>query len=182
VDERAAVSPDLVPQLPDGLQEREALDVADRAADLDDQHVGVLGGGVGPDPLLDLVGDMRDDLHGLAQVIAPTLLLDDRGVDRAGGEVGAAVQVLVGEPLVMAEVEVGLGPVVQDEHLAVLERVHGPGIHVDVRIELLEGDPQATRREQPAQRGSGDPLAKARGDPTRDEDELRLFLHLGIAC
>src|SRR6266508_678872 len=37
VDERATVSPDLVPELPDGLQEREALDVADRAADLDDQ-------------------------------------------------------------------------------------------------------------------------------------------------
>jgi hypothetical protein len=40
----------------------------------------------------------------------------------------------------VAEVEVGLAPVISDEHLAVLEGVHRAGIHVDVGIELLVDD------------------------------------------
>ena len=48
----------------------------------------------------------------------------------------------VDEALVVAEVEVGLALVVGDEHLTVLERVHRPGVDVDVRVELLHRDPQ----------------------------------------
>jgi hypothetical protein len=40
------------------------------------------------------------------------------------------------EALVVAQVEVGLGPVVGDVDLAVLERAHRARIHVDVGIEL----------------------------------------------
>jgi hypothetical protein len=58
------------------------------------------------------------------------------------------VQVLVDEPLVVAEVEVGLAPVVGDEHLAVLERVHGAGVDVDVGVELLQGDAQSAGLEE----------------------------------
>ena len=47
----------------------------------------------------------------------------------------------VGEALVVAEVEVGLGAVVGHEDLAVLVRAHRAGIHVDVRVELHVGDP-----------------------------------------
>ena len=92
---------------------------------------------------LDLVGDVRDHLHRLAQVVAASLLREDRGVDGAGGEVRPPVQVGVEEPLVVAEVQVGLGAVVQDEHLAVLERVHRARIDVDVRVELLQDDLRA---------------------------------------
>ena len=41
---------------------------------------------------LDLVGDVRNDLHGLAQVVAAALLLDDGLVDLAGGEIAIAGQ------------------------------------------------------------------------------------------
>ena len=37
----------------------------------------------------------------------------------------------------------------------------GTGIHVDIRIQLLGGDLESSGFEQPAQRGCGDPLAKA---------------------
>jgi len=111
----------------------------------DDVHV---AGGHPPDPRLDLVGDVRDDLHGVAQVLAAPLLGDDRGVDLARGDVRRTRQVHVQEALVVADVEVGLGAVVRDEHLTVLERVHGARIHVEVRVELLHGDPQAARLEQ----------------------------------
>ena len=134
------VAADLVAQLADRLEEREGFDVADRAADLDDLDVGLLGLGERADARLDLVGDVRDDLHGLAEVVAAALLRDDRGVDRAGREVRTAVQVCVEEALVVAEVEVGLGAVVEHEDLAVLERVHRARVDVDVRVELLEDD------------------------------------------
>ena len=102
------------------------------------------------DAALDLVGDVRDDLHGLAEVVAPALGGEHRRVDRAGGGVGVAGQALVDEALVVAEVEVGLAAVVGDEHLAVLERVHRAGVDVDVRVELLHRDPQAPGLQQPA--------------------------------
>ena len=46
----------------------------------------------------------------------------------------------------MPDVEVGLGAVVGDEDLAVLERVHRPGVDVEVRVELLHRHAQAAGR------------------------------------
>ena len=51
----------------------------------------------------------RQDLDGLAEVSALTLLVQHVPVDLAGGEVRILVQVLVDEALVMAQVQVGLG-------------------------------------------------------------------------
>ena len=79
------------------------------------------------DPLLDLVGDVRDHLDRAAEVVAAALAADHRVVDGAGRDVRGARGVLVGEALVVAEVEVGLGAVLGDEHLAVLEGLIVPG-------------------------------------------------------
>ena len=179
VDEGAAVAADLVAQLTDRLEERQGLDVADRAADLDDLQVGLLGLGQRADARLDLVGDVRDHLHGLAEVVAAPLLREDRGVHGAGREVRAAVQVGVEEALVVAEVEVGLGAVVQDEDLAVLEGVHRARVDVDVRVELLQDDLETARGEEAAEGGGGDALAEPGGDTARDEDVLRVLPHHG---
>ena len=90
------------------------------------------------------------------------------------------MQVLVDEPLVVAEVEVGLPAVLGDEHLAVLERVHGARVDVDVRVELAHGDLQAPALEEPTERGGGEPLAERRGHPAGEEDVLGLSLgHVG---
>ena len=175
--ECAPVPAHLVPELPDGLEERERLDVADRAADLDDLDVGLLGLGEGADPLLDLVRDVRDHLHGLAQVVASALLGEDARVHGAGREVGTAMEVLVEEALVVTEVEIGFGAVVEHEDLTVLERVHRAGVHVDVRVQLLDEDLLATGFEEAAEGGGGDALAESGGDSARDEDEPRLIDH-----
>ena len=147
------------------------LDVAHRAAHLDDHHVDLLGREV-PDARLDLVGDVRDDLHGLAQVLAVALLADHLRVDRARGGVGRRLELDVDEALVVPEVEVGLAAVVGDEHLAVLEGVHRARVDVDVRVELDHRDAQAATLEQPAERGGGESLAERRGHSAGDEDVL----------
>ena len=102
------------------FQERQRFDVAHRAADFDEHHVHAVGhfaeGG------LDFVGDVRNHLHGLAEIIAAALLGDDGFVDAAGGPVMVARQVRGGEALVVAEIEIGFRAVVGDKHFAVLIR------------------------------------------------------------
>src|SRR5262249_56395922 len=66
-------------ELADGFEKGQALDVTHRAPDLYDHHVHTLGhladGG------LDLVGDVGNDLHGAAEIVASALFLDDGAVD-----------------------------------------------------------------------------------------------------
>ena len=127
VDVHAVAPADVDRELPDRLEERQRLDVAHRAADLGDDDVDVARLADEAHPLLDLVGDVRDDLDGGAQVVAPALAADDRVVDPAGRDVRRPRRVRVREALVVAEVEIGLGAVLGDEHLAVLVRRHRPG-------------------------------------------------------
>ena len=77
MQEEAVVPADLVPHLAGGLEEGQRLDVADGAADLGDDDVDPARAlAAGHDPRLDLVGDVRDDLHRVAQVLAAPLLGD----------------------------------------------------------------------------------------------------------
>ena len=66
---------EVVAQLADRLDERQALDVADRAADLADDEVEPVG--VGEREFLDRVGDVGDDLDGRAEIVAAPLAGDD---------------------------------------------------------------------------------------------------------
>ena len=124
----------IVAELADRFEERHRLDVADGAADLA-QHEIVVVIAFG-DEILDLVGDVRNDLHGRAEIVAAPLLVDDVLVDAAGGDVVGLVGRAPGEALVMAEVEIGLGAVVGHEHLAVLVRRHRARIDIQVGVEF----------------------------------------------
>ena len=65
------------------------------------------------DAALDLVGDVRNHLHGGAEIVAAALLGDHALVDAAGGEIAVAPGGGAHEALVVAEVEIGLGAVVR---------------------------------------------------------------------
>ena len=147
VDVQHVRATDVLAHLADRLEEGQQFDIADGPADLDDHDVGVAVPGDPADPLLDLVGDVGDDLDRAAEVVAAALFGDDRLVDAAGRDVAELAQVLIDEALVMTEVEVGLGAVVGDEHLAVLVRRHRAGVDVDVWVELEDRDarPRALR-------------------------------------
>ncbi len=119
------------------------FDIADSTADFNQRNVGVAG--ALDDATLDLVGDVRDDLNGRAQVITPALAAQHVFVYATGGEVVVLGHARANETLVMAQVEIGLGAVVGDEHLAVLKRAHGARIDVDIRVQLEHRDLQAPR-------------------------------------
>src|SRR4051794_20850938 len=173
VDEHAAVTALVDLELAQSLEERQRLDVADGAADLGDDELHVLRVSDELDAALDLVGDVRNHLDGVAQIVAAALAADDRVVDRAGGDVRAARGVHVGEALVVAQVEVGLGAVLGDEDLAVLERRHRARVDIDVRVELLERDLVTTGDEESADRCGGDSLPQRGDHPAGYEDEAR---------
>ena len=158
VDEERVLAAQFLAHLADGFDKGQRLDIADGAADFDDGKIDVLR-----DLLhrrLDLVGDVRNDLHRLAEIVAATLLGDDGFVDAAGGPVVLATQLGMGESLVVAEVEIGLGAVVGDEDLAVLERRHGSGIDVQIGIELLQRDLQPAAFHEAADGGRRQSLAQ----------------------
>ena len=175
VDAHGVLVAEIHLELADRFEEGERLDVADGAADLDDRDVDALGRGA--DARLDLVGDVRDDLHRRAQVLAAPLLGDDGLVHAAGGEVVLPRHAGGGEPLVVAEVEIRLGAVVRDEDLAVLVRAHRARIHVDVRVELDVGDLEAAGLHQRADRRGREAFADRRNNPARHEHEFGPLAH-----
>ena len=73
----------------------------------------------------------------------------------------------------MSEVEVGLASVVEHVDLPVLVGAHRAGIDVDIRVELLHADPQATGLEQHPDRGAREPLAQGAHDTAGDEEVPR---------
>ena len=171
VDEHDVLAAPLGGHLADGLQEGLGLDVAHGAADLHDGHVGV-GSLQGVDIALNFVGDVGDDLNGAAKIVAGALPVEDVPVDLAGGDGGIEGQVFIDEPLVVAQVQVGLGSVVGDEDLAVLIGAHGARVHIEIGVQLLHLHPQAPLLEQTAQRGRRDPLAQAGDHAAGDENKL----------
>ena len=86
--EHRAFLAELVRQLANGFEERQALDIADRAADLAQDEILVRD--VGLDEFLDAVGDVRNDLDGGAQIFAAPLASDYGRIDPAGGDAVAA--------------------------------------------------------------------------------------------
>ena len=160
MDEQAVLLTHLQGNLPDSLQKGLGFNVANGAADLRDDHVriGLLAYPV--DEVFDLVGHMGDDLHRGAKIFAPALFIQHVPVDLTGGQVGVFVQILVNEPLVVAQVQVCFRTVLGDVDLAVLVGTHGARVHVDIGVQLLCGHFQATGLQQTAQRSGRNALAK----------------------
>ena len=160
MDEQAVFPPDLERNLPHGLQKRLGFDVADGAADFGDDHVRARFGGKPVYKLLDFVGDVRNHLHGRAEVLPAPLLVEHVPVHLAGRQIGIAVEVLVDKAFIVSQVEVGFRPVLGDIDLAVLVRAHRPGVHVDIRVQLLRGDLQPSGLQKSPQRCRGDSLSQ----------------------
>ena len=154
--------------LANGFQKRQRLDIAHRAADLDQRHLGIVGAGL--DAALDLVGDVRNDLHGAAEVLASTLLADHVLVDPAGRVVIGSRRPDSDKTLVVAQIQVRFRAILGDEHLAVLEGTHGARIHVDIGIQLDQRHPKAAGLKNAGKRGRGDALAQRGHNTACNED------------
>jgi hypothetical protein len=158
-------------ELADGLEEWEALDIADGAANFDQHEIIPIIAGT--DEVLDGVRHMRNHLHGPAQKVAAPFLGDDFLIDPAGGDVVLLVGVAPREALIMAKVEVGLGPVIGDKHFAMLIRAHGARIDVEIGVKLAQADRKSARLQQRTQCRRSQAFAKGRDHAASDENISR---------
>ena len=77
---RALPRANSLPQLADRFEERQAFDIADRAADLAQAEIFAVRSA--QDEILDRVGDMRNDLNRGAQIIAAPFLGEMSWINR----------------------------------------------------------------------------------------------------
>ena len=128
---------DIVLELADCLQERLALDIADGSADLNDSNTVLIHFFSAVETALDFVCDMWDHLHRASAEITVALFLQHGPVYLSGRHIGIFIQALINKTLVVAKIQVRFCAVVGNKNLAVLNRVHGARVNVDVRVKLL---------------------------------------------
>ena len=138
VDIKTVLAADVAPHLAQGFQERQAFNITHCAAHLNQHNFRPGGFRHFADAAFNDIGDMRDDLDGAAQVVAPPFAGDDFFVNLACGNVADLVEAGVNETFVVAQVQVGFSAIVQHINLAVLIGAHCARIDVDVGIQLLD--------------------------------------------
>ena len=168
VDVERVLTADFLAELTDGFEEGLAFDVPDRSPDFNQQNVNILG--CRPNAVLYFICNVRDDLNGAPEVVTASFLLNHREVDLSRCPVVIARGHQVGEPLVVAQVEVRLGAVVGHIDLAVLIRAHRAWIDVDVRVELLKGDFVSVTFEEAPDGCGGQTFTEGRNHAAGHED------------
>ena len=144
---------DFLLDLANCLKERQTFNIADSATDFSYNHISLIVLTDSIDTLFDLICDMRDDLHSRAEIITLALLIQHRPIDFAGCGVGIFGEVDVYESLIVTEIQISFRTVISDENLAMLIRTHCPRVDIDIRIEFLYSDFNASAFEKSAQRG-----------------------------
>jgi hypothetical protein len=147
-----------VDELADRLKEGQALDIAHRAADLAQHEIRLVIADA--QEILDLVGHMRNHLDRLAQIVAAPFLLEHVGIDPPRGNAVGLAGMYAGEAFVMAQIKVGLGPVIGHEDLAMFEGRHRAGIDIEIGVKLAQPHRIAAGLQQGPQGGRGQPLAQ----------------------
>ena len=149
MQEEDVLTSDVAANLTCCFHEGQGLDIANGATDFGNDDVGgVVDFRCVTHAGLNLVGDVRNHLDGVAEVLAAAFLRDNGGVNLTGGHVSGLVEILVQETLVVSNVQVGFRTVVGDKDFTVLEGVHRTGVDVQVGVELLHGHGEATRAKK----------------------------------
>jgi hypothetical protein len=135
-----AVASEFPTKLAYGLKERGGLDVAHSSPDLGDNKIELTLHAERFDIALDLIGNVRNNLYGFAQIVAAPLFLYHALIDPSGGNIIPFGGLYVEETLVVSQVEVGFIPVHSNIAFAMLIGVKGSGVDINIGVELLNGD------------------------------------------
>ena len=122
-------------ELPDGLQKRKAFDVADGAADFNNDNIHT--GCRQLNAILYLVGNVRNHLNGSPEVVTPPFFGYNCVIYFPGGKITILAQFGPGKPFIVPEIKICFGTIVGNKHLTVLKRIHGTRIHVEIGIQFL---------------------------------------------
>src|SRR4030095_13290251 len=122
-DEHVA-DPSLELKLPNGLQKRQSFNVTGGSAYFRDEDIGFGGCLDRADPILDFIGDVRNYLDRLAEIITAALVRENGFVDLATGDVVGPSEHAICETLVVSKIKVGLCSISQHIDFTMLEGVH----------------------------------------------------------
>ena len=141
------VTASFITELANCLEERQDFNVTDGSAHFRDHYICVFCGNTA-NTTFDFVGDVRDDLHCLSQIITATFGRKNGLIDGASCCVRATSEILINESFIVTKVEVCFTAIVSNKHFTMFKRIHCSRINVDVRIQLLHGDAKATHLQQ----------------------------------
>ena len=159
-------------QLTQRFKEGQALDIARGAANFYQDHIGVGLLREPRDAALDFVRNMRDDLDRAAEIVALAFLFNHLEIDLARGHIGEPADIFVDEALVMPQIKVRFGAIGRDKNLAMLVGAHCAGVDVQIRIQLLYGDLQPARLQNPADGRDRQAFAHRTDDAAGAKDEF----------
>ena len=112
------------PQLSHGLDERPTLDITNRSTKLDNTCIRLFiciidrDPGYSFNPILDSVCEVRNNLHGPADVVASSLALNDMMIDFSRRDVVFLGQCDVQVTFVVAQVKINFSPIVENKDLS----------------------------------------------------------------
>ncbi len=121
-------------ELSNCFEERQAFDITNSPANFDDHNVNIFADSM--NRRFDFVSDVRNHLDGLAKVIAPAFLVDDRFVNLSRRVIVQPAYSGGCKTFIMAQIQIGFRSIIGNINFAMLKRTHRPGIHIYVWIEL----------------------------------------------
>lgn len=151
-------------------QQRSGLNVTNSTSEFDDADVrllvSVIDGNLGHtlNPVLNGVGEMRNNLHSLSKILTSSLSLNHVLVDLTGGNVVVPSKGDVDVPLVVTEIQISFTTIVENKNLTVLQRRHRSGVNVHVGINFDGCDLETLGLEQKASGRGQDTLTNAGND------------------
>ncbi len=174
VDKASVFDADFEAELSCGFQERKRFNVACDTTDFAEHDV-CAAFGCRTECVLDFVGDVRNDLHGTAQVLSGAFLGKHRGINAARGVAGSLGALHACEAFVVAQIKVSFVAVVGHENFAVLVGAHGTRVYVQIRVELLHEHLVAAALEEESERSGGDAFTERTDHAAGNENVLGLF-------
>ena len=136
VHEQTIFAANIQRQLTNCFKKGKPLNIADSPPQFSDHDINI-GPRQTPYRRFDFIRDVRNHLHRFAKVFSVAFLLNDLGIDPTRSVIRFARQRAIGKSLVVPQIQVGLGSVIQNIHFAVLKRAHRPRIDINVGVELL---------------------------------------------
>ena len=125
-------------ELTDSFKKGQALDIPHCTANFGNHIIEFLLCAATFHLALYLVGDMRNNLNGLAKIVAATLLLNNLTVYSTSGKSVPTSGLDIGKTLIVTEVEVGLVTIDSYITLPVLLRVKRTRRNVYIGVEFLD--------------------------------------------
>ena len=137
MNEQTVLLPNFQCHLTDRLQERLALNIANRSADFRNHNISSRLFSDRIYKSLDLIGNVRNDLHGIAQILAAALFVQHVPVDLSCRQIGILIQIFIDKSFIVSQIQISFCTVFGYINFAVLIGAHCSRVYIDIWVKFL---------------------------------------------